>query len=76
MRGMLARGDSKPYWIAWLCFCFVFLFLCILPLFININARFYWFLMPTPFCLFAIVLYDFLNDFRVVRKAQVRSFSR
>jgi len=71
MRGMLARGDSKQYWIVWLCICLVFLFLCILPYIIKINAQFYFPLTLAPFCLFTITLYDFLNDFRVVKKTHL-----
>jgi hypothetical protein len=68
MRGMLARGDSKQYWLVWLCFCLFFLFLSILPFVIKINAQFYLTLTFAPLCLFTLTLKDFLNDFREVRK--------
>ncbi len=68
MRGMLAIGDSKQYWIVWLCFCLFFLILSILPFIIKINAQFYLILTFAPLCLFTLTLNDFLNDFREVRK--------
>jgi len=72
MRGMLTRGDSKQYWLVWLCFCLLFTILSILPFFIKIDAQFYLILTLAPLCLFTLTLNDFLNDFRAVRKIKKR----
>ena len=66
MREMLASGDSKQYWIVGLCLCLLF---CVLYI-IGINVRSYLLFLFVPSWFLAIRLYDFVNDFRVVKKAR------
>jgi hypothetical protein len=64
MREMLASKDSKQYWIICLCICFLFFVLYI----IGVNARVYLPFLFAPSWFLAIRIYDFLNDFLVVKK--------
>ena len=64
MREMLASGDSKQYWIVELFLCLLFFVLYV----IGINIRFYLLFLFAP-SWFLAIRHDFLNDFRVAKKA-------
>jgi hypothetical protein len=72
MRKMLAKGDSKGYWIRWLgLYLILFFFYAI-----AVNARVFLPFLIFPSWILAIMLYDFLNDFywlrRLKRKPEVQ----
>ena len=64
MRKILAKGDSKRYWVRWLGLYLLLFFVYI----IGINAQVFFPFLILPSWMLAIFLYDFLNDFYWLRK--------
>jgi hypothetical protein len=67
MRDMFARKDSKQYWIVWLCI-WLSSFLLYLIGAITALTQVYLLSLFASLFLLTITLYDFWNDFLVIKK--------